>query len=270
MTSVWESPGILDLSLLLSAAVKILSVTAFHTAYLRIAASKPYHPTDEEGNDQRSQDQHGRILLARDLQVLLGPGNLLAGLRQEGLQPLPTCFDLLLHAAEVMRPAAQLALQTKSERVDLSFGLDAGFGRNASGGVEDESPFQAAPPFEQPFRLGAPDGRDLAHFFNHIGGGLNPVREQSRFYGRHYALDLGVIDFELIEEFVELSLSRFGFQLLKIELPDFRQVFVSLFLILQFIPLGAPSLAPRLAVIPLLKQSRRFFRLLLTLLDIVK
>src|SRR5215813_13810959 len=165
MTSVWESPGILDIALLLSAAVKILSVTAFHTAYLRTVASKPYHPTDEEGNDQRSQDQHGRIALARDLQVLLGPGKLLEGIRQKGLQILPAGFDLLLHAAEVMRPADQLALQTKSERVDLSFGLDAGFGRNASGGVEDESPFQTAPPFEQPFRLGAPDGRNLAHFF---------------------------------------------------------------------------------------------------------
>src|SRR5262249_45649046 len=248
----------------------ILSVTAFHTAYLRTVASKPYHPTDEEGNDQRSQDQHGRIALARDLQVLLGPGKLLEGIRQKGLQILPAGFDLLLHAAEVMRPADQLALQTKSERVDLSFGLDAGFGRNASGGVEDESPFQTAPPFEQPFRLGAPDGRNLAHFFGYVGGGLNPVREQSRFYGRHYALDLGVIDFELIEEFAELSLSRFGFRLLKIEPPDFRQVFVGLFLIPQFTPLGAPSLAPRLAVIPLLKQSRRFFRLPLTRLDILK
>src|SRR6266545_4936820 len=161
-----------------------------------------------------------------------------------------------------MRPAAQLALQTESERVDLSFGLDAGFGRNASGGVEDESPFQTAPPFEQPFRLGAPDGRNLAHFFNHIGGGLNAVREQSRFYGRHYALDLGVIDLELIEEFDELSPSRFGFQLLKPELSDLRQVFVGLFLIPQFIPLGAPSLAPRFAVVLFLKPSRRFFRLM--------
>src|SRR5262249_37837947 len=159
-----------------------------------------------------------------------------------------------------MRPAAQLTLQTESERVDLSFGLDAGFGRNASGGLEGESPFQIAPPFEQLFRLGAPDGRNLAHFFNHIGGGLNPVREQSRFYGRHYALDLSVIDLELIEEFVELILSRFGFQLLNLELPDLRQVFVGLFLIPQFIPFGAPSLAPRFAVVLLMKPSRRFFR----------
>src|SRR5215475_15125859 len=195
------------MTFLLSAAVKILSITAFHTAYLRIAASKPYHPTDEERNDQRSQDQHGRIALARDLQVLLGPGNLLAGIRQEGLQLLPAGFDLLLHAAEVMRPSDQLALQPESERVELSFGLDAGFGRNASGGVEDESPFQTAPPFEQPFRLGAPDGRNLAHCFGYVGGGLNAVREQSRFDGRHYALDLGAIDLELIEEFVELSIS---------------------------------------------------------------
>src|SRR5215510_9672345 len=169
-----------------------------------------------------------------------------------------------------MRPAAQLALQTKSERVDLSFGLDAGFGQNASGGVKDESSFQTAPPFEQPFRLGAPDGRNLAHFFGYVGGGLNAVREQSRLYGRHYALDLGVIDLELIEEFVELRLPRFDFQLLKIELPDSRQVFVSFFLILQFIPLGAPSFAPRFAVILLLEQSRRFFRLLLARFDIVK
>src|SRR5262245_487794 len=160
-----------------------------------------------------------------------------------------------------MRPSAQLALQTESERVDLPFGLDAGFGLNPYGGVEDESPFQTAPPFEQPFRLGAPDGWNMAHFFNHIGGGLNAVREQSRFYGRHYALDLGVIDFELIEEFIELILSRCGFQLLKPELSDFRQVFVGLFLIPQFIPLGAPSLAPRFSVVLLLKPSRRFFRL---------
>src|SRR5262245_809221 len=135
MTSVWESPVILDMALLLSSAVKILSVTAFPTAYLRIAGSKPYHPTDEERNEQRSQDQRGRIAFARDLQILLGPGKLLAGLRQSRLQLLPAGFDLLLHAAEVMRPAAQLALQTKSERVDLSFGHDAGFGRNASGGI---------------------------------------------------------------------------------------------------------------------------------------
>src|SRR5262245_23408242 len=160
-----------------------------------------------------------------------------------------------------MRPDAQFALQTKPERVDLSFGLDACFGRNASGGVEDESPFQIAPPFEQPFRLGAPDGRNLANFFNHIGGGLNAVREQSRFYGRHYALDLGVIDLEPIEEFVELVLFCYGFQLLKPELSDLRQFFVSLFLIPQFIPLGAPSFAPRSAVVLLLKPSRRFFRL---------
>src|SRR5215470_4300795 len=216
---------------LLRAAVKILSVTAFHTVYFRIAASKLYHPTDEERNDQRSQDQHGRITLARDRQVVLGPGKLLAGLRQERLQLLPAGFDLLLHATEVMRPAAQLALQTKSKRVNLSFGLDAGFVRNASGRVEDESPFQTAPPFEQPFRLGAPDGRNMAHIFGYVGGCLNAVREQSRFYRGHYALDLGVIDLELIEEFPELNLSRFGFQLLKLKLPDLRQVFVGLFLI---------------------------------------
>src|SRR5262245_55848399 len=109
----------------------------------------------------------------------------------------------MLHAAKVLRPAAQLALQSKSQRVELSFGLDAGFVRGASGGVEDESPFQTSPPIEQPFRLGAPDGRNLTHFFNHVGGGLNAVREQRRFYGRDYALDLGVIDLELIEELVE-------------------------------------------------------------------
>src|SRR4030095_6296714 len=177
--------------LLLSAAVKILSVTAFHTAYLRIAPSKPYHRTDEERNDQRSQDQHGRIAFASDLQVLLGPGKLLAGLRQEGLQLLPTGFDLLLHAGEEMTPAAQLALQTKSERVDLSFGLDAGFGGNAFGMVEDESTFQGAPPFQQSFRVGAHGGRNLAHLSGYVGGGLNAVREQSRFYWRHYALNLG-------------------------------------------------------------------------------
>ena len=44
-------------------------------------------------------------------------------------------------------------------------------------------PFQTAPPFEQPFRLGASDGWNLAHFFNHVGGGLNAVRKQSRFMG---------------------------------------------------------------------------------------
>src|SRR5262245_34349366 len=159
-----------------------------------------------------------------------------------------------------MRPAAQFALQTKSERVALSFGLEAGFGRNASGWIEDESPFQTAPPFEQPFRLGASDGRNLAHFFNHVGGGLYAVREQSRFYGRDYALDLGAIDPELTEEFFELSLSRLGFQLLKPEPLDLRQIFVSLFSIPQFIPLGAPSLVPRFAVVLLLKPSRRFFR----------
>src|SRR5262245_6653858 len=241
-----------------------------NTAYLRIDASKPYHPTDEEGNDQRSQDQHRRIALARERQVLPGPVKLLAGLRQEGLQLLPAGFDLLLHAAEVLRPAAQPALQTKSQRVDLSFGLDAGFVRNASGGIEDESPFQTAPPIEQPFRLGLPDGRNLAHFFNHIGGGLNAVRKQSRFYGRDYALDLGVIDLELIEEFVELSLSRCGFQLLKLELSDLPQIFVGLFLVQQFIPLGAPSLAPRFAVVLLLKQSRRFFRPPIVGLDLLK
>src|SRR5262249_398848 len=150
--------GILDMASLLCAAAIIQSVTAFHTAYLRIAASKPYHPTDEERYDQRSQDQHGRIALARDRQVLPCPGKLLAGLRQGGLRLRPAGFDLLLQGGGVGPPAAQLALQTKSERVDLSFGLDAGFGRNASGGIEDESPFQIAPPFEQPFRLGAPDG----------------------------------------------------------------------------------------------------------------
>src|SRR5262245_28075621 len=241
-----------------------------NTAYLRIDASKPYHPTDEEGNDQRSQDQHRRIALARERQVLPGPVKLLAGLRQEGLQLLPAGFDLLLHAAEVLRPAAQPALQTKSQRVELSFGLDAGFVRKASGGIEDESPFQTAPPFEQPSRLGAPDGRNLAHIFGYVGGGLDAVREQSRFYGGHYAFDLGVIDLELIEEFLELSLSRFGFQLLKLKLPDLRQVFEGLFLIQQFIPLGAPSLAPGFTVVLLLKSARRFFRLPLARLDILK
>src|SRR5262245_54066010 len=130
MASFREAPGILDMASLLSATVKNLSVTAFRNAYFRIAASKLYHPTDEKRNDQRSQDQSWGIALTRDRQVLLGPGKLLAGLRQEGLQLLPTGFDLLLHAAEVLRPAAQLALQTKSERVDFSFGLDAGFVRN--------------------------------------------------------------------------------------------------------------------------------------------
>src|SRR5262245_1249051 len=113
----------------------------------------------------------------------------------------------MFHSAEIMRPAAQLALQTESQRVDLFFGLEAGFRRSAAGGVEDEFLFQTAPPFEQPFRLGASDGWNLAHFFNHVGGGLNAVREQSRFYGPHYALDLGVIDLELIEKFDELILS---------------------------------------------------------------
>src|SRR5262245_35378616 len=169
-----------------------------------------------------------------------------------------------------MRPAAQFALQTKSERVALSFGLDAGFGRNASGWIEDESPFQTAPPFEQPFRLGAPDGRNLTHFFNHVGGSLNSVREQSRFYGRDYALDLGVIDLELIEEFIELSLFRFGFQLLKLELSDLPQILVGLFLIQQFIPLGAPSLVPRFAVVLLLKPSRCVFRPPPVRLDLLK
>src|SRR5262245_32670962 len=255
---------------LLSAAVKILSLTALHTAYFLIAASKPYHPTDEERNDQRSQDQHGRIAFARDCKVLLGPGKLLAGLRQEGLQLLPAGFDLLLHAAKVLRPAAQLALQTKSERVDFSFGLNADFVRNASGGIEDESPFQIAPPIEQPFRLGLPDGRNPAHIFGYVGGGLNAVRKQSRFYGRHYALYLGVIDLELIEEFLELSLPRFGFQLLKLKLPDLRQVFVGLFLIQQFIPLGVPSPILRFVVVLLLNSARHFFRLPLARLDILK
>src|SRR5215831_6911321 len=270
MASFWEAPGILDMASLLSAAVKILSLTAFHIAYLRTAASKLYHPTDEERDDQRGQDQRRRIALARDRQVLLGTGKLLAGLHQEWLQLLPAGFDLLLHAAKVLRPAAQLALQTKSERVDLSFGLDAGFVRNASGGIEDESPFQTAPPFEQPFRLGASDGRNLAHFFNHVGGGLNAVREQGRFYGRDYAIDLGVIDLELIEEFFELSLSRLGFQPLKLKLSDLPQIFVGLFLIQQFIPLGAPSLDPRFAVALLLKQSRRLFRPPPVSLDLLK
>src|SRR5262245_23908154 len=169
-----------------------------------------------------------------------------------------------------MRSAAQLALQTKSQRVDLSFGHDAGFGRNASGGIEDESPFQTAPPFEQPLRLGAPDGRDLSHSFGYVGGGLNAVREQSRFYGGHYALDLGLIDLELIEEFPELNLSRFGFQLLKLKLPDLRQVFVGLFLIQELIPLGAPSPFLRFVVVLLLKSARRFFRLTMAPLDISK
>src|SRR5690349_6324013 len=125
MASACESTEILDMASLLSSTLCILRSslradlsTAFHIAYLRMAASKLYHPTDEERDDQRSQDQHGRIALVRDRQVPLGLGKLLAGLRQEGLQLLPAGFDLLLHATEVMRPAAQLALQTESQRVD--------------------------------------------------------------------------------------------------------------------------------------------------------
>src|SRR5262245_55195784 len=109
------------------------------------------------------------------MQVLFRLGEFLTRLRQGGLQSLSAGFDLLCHAAERMRPADQFALQTKSQRVNLSFGLDAGFGRNASDRVEYEPPFQIAPPLEQSFRLGAPDRWNPAHFFNHVGGGLNAV-----------------------------------------------------------------------------------------------
>jgi hypothetical protein len=53
--------------------------------------------------------------------------------------------------------AAQLSFQTISKLVNLSFGPDASFVRNASDGIEDEFPFQIAPPFEQPFRAYASD-----------------------------------------------------------------------------------------------------------------
>src|SRR5262245_5249598 len=110
----------------------------------------------------------------------------------------------------------------------------------------------------------------MAHIFGYVGGGLNAMREQSRFYAGHYALDLGVIDLELIEEFLELSLSRFGFQLLKPKLPDLRQVFVGLFLTQHLIPLGTPAPILRVAVVLLLKSARLFFRLPLARSDILK
>src|SRR2546428_8230661 len=63
--------------------------------YFFLSASKPYHTTDEERDGQRDQDQRGRIALARDRQILLGLGKLLATLRQGGLQFPPAGFDLL-------------------------------------------------------------------------------------------------------------------------------------------------------------------------------
>src|SRR5262245_8750467 len=114
-------------------------------------------------------------MFARDFQVLLSLGKLLASLRQFGLQLLSAGLDLLFHAAQVMRSADQLALQMESERVNLSFGPDACFGWNASVGIEDESPFQVAPPFEQHLRARTSDGWDLRHIFYHVGGGLDAV-----------------------------------------------------------------------------------------------
>src|SRR5262245_30232880 len=99
---------------LLSAAVKILGVAAFHTAYLRIAASNPYRPTDDERDHQHDQDQRGWTAFARDLQVHLGLGKLTPSLRQRGLQLPSVGLDLLFHVAEMTRSAAQFALQTKS------------------------------------------------------------------------------------------------------------------------------------------------------------
>src|SRR5262245_99169 len=96
------------------------------------------------------------------------------------------------------------------------------------------------------------------------------MREQNRFYGRADALDLGAFDLELIEEFFELIFSHFSLQFLKPELSDLRQIFVGLFLIQQLIPLGAPTLIPRFAVVSILKTLRLLFRPPLARLDILK
>src|SRR5262245_51495287 len=113
MASDWEAPVILDMASLLSASVKILSVTAFHTAYLRIAASKPYRQTDDERDNQHDRNQHGWTAFARDLQVHLGLGKLPASFRQRGLQLPPVVLDLLFHVAEMTRSAGQFSFQTK-------------------------------------------------------------------------------------------------------------------------------------------------------------
>src|SRR5262245_7674974 len=216
---------------------------------------------DDKRDEKRQQNRGEWFTPAGDLPVLLGLRQLLASIRQGGLQLLSTGFDLVFHAAKIIRSGAEFAFEAESERVNLPFDIDTGLGRNASTGIVHKVPLQIAPPFEQPFRLGASDGRNPPHFFDHIGGCLDAVREQCHFYGWDNAFDLGVLDLKLIEELVELILSRFGFQLLKLKLPDLRQIFVSLFPIQQLKALCAPAFIPAFTVVLLSKALRHFFRL---------
>src|SRR5262249_4821475 len=174
--------------------------------------------------------------LACGFQILLGLRQLSASLRQGWLQLPSIGFDLLFNAAEVMRPAAEFVFQSKPERINLFLNGDAGLRRDASARIKEEFLFQFLAPFKQPSHTRFVQTRNPSQtLFSYVSSGQHSLGEQLGDCSVPYASNVGVIDYEPVEKFVELILCASLRQACKPEIPDLGEIFVGLFLVPQIV-----------------------------------